>query len=68
MSKDYEIWQGGVCVAKSSDLPDALHYALIYSQDGPVFIKGGPKGRLQEMMRDFRSTHCIPIAEPVTKA
>lgn len=37
--KDWEIWQDGMRVATSTDAADALHYAMIYSQDGPVTIK-----------------------------
>jgi len=32
----YEIWQGDLCVAGSDSLGDALHYLMVYSQDGPA--------------------------------
>lgn len=35
---DYEVWQNGGMVASSTSLPDAHHYAAMYSQDGPVEI------------------------------
>lgn len=45
-----EVWQDGLCVASVDALPEAArreawHYALIYSQDGPVRILGKSKGK-----------------------
>ncbi len=39
----YEVWQGGMCVAKASGpghlgRQDAMHYAMVYGQDGPVAV------------------------------
>jgi hypothetical protein len=45
---EYELWQGGVCVANCSGPPstrdrlfaDILHYAQQYAQDGPCEVRG----------------------------
>jgi len=61
--KDWEIWQDGMCVAKSSGAADAFHYAMIYSQDGPVELK--PPGNVS--LDELRSI-MDAIAEPAPKA
>lgn len=40
----YEVWQGGMVVARAFGPPkdaqrEAMHYARIYSQDGPVEVR-----------------------------
>ncbi|CAL62446.1 Hypothetical protein HEAR2315 [Herminiimonas arsenicoxydans] len=40
----FEIWQDGMCVASSSGpredaQREALHYAAVYGQDGPVELR-----------------------------
>ncbi|UXC93094.1 hypothetical protein EGM87_22625 [Sphingobium sp. RSMS] len=32
----FEVWQGDMMVASSTDEAEARHYCLVYSQDGPV--------------------------------
>lgn len=49
--RDWEIWQDGMCVAKSSGAADAFHYAMIYSQDGPVELKPPSGVSLDELRR-----------------
>lgn len=60
--KDWEIWQDGMCVAKSSGAADAFHYAMIYSQDGPVQLKPPHGVSLSDWINKFNA-----IAEPATK-
>lgn len=45
MSAEYRLMQEGMVVAASTSLPDMLHYALVYGQDGPVEIQTRHKGR-----------------------
>ena len=55
-----EVWQDGLCVASVNARPDdvrreAQHYALIYSQDGPVRIIG-KSGRRRWTIADVERT------------
>jgi hypothetical protein len=47
---EYEIWQNDELVASSSDLTDAHHYAMIYSQNGPVRLVEATTHRRQLSM------------------
>lgn len=43
--RTFEVWQDGVMVASASGpreaaFSEALHYAMVYGQDGPCQIKG----------------------------
>lgn len=43
---EFEVWQDGIMVAsavcddRGRALAEIMHYAMIYSQDGPVEIRG----------------------------
>jgi hypothetical protein len=50
----YEVWQDGMCVAKTSGPEhdarrDAMHYAMMYGQDGPVKVYVVHKGKRAEV-------------------
>lgn len=54
MKYQYDLIQDGLCVAsviapkKSDAFKDIQHYALIYSQDGPVEIKDRSRKRVSK--------------------
>lgn len=51
----FEVWQEGQRVAMTSGpdrhvaMREAIHYALIYGQDGPVRVFEGPRRRGKEI-------------------
>jgi hypothetical protein len=42
---EYRILQDGMAVAGSTSLDDIRHYALVYSQDGPITVQVKDSGR-----------------------
>lgn len=68
----FELWQDGMVVAgvDAADLDDAMteimHYAKVYSQDGPVEIRGTNKGTRTaiQMRRLMKSTWASSWLKP----
>lgn len=52
---DLEVWQGGQMVASAHGADfnavhrEALHYAFVYAQDGPVEIRGIPADKFEQV-------------------
>lgn len=63
---EYEVWQDGMMVASSSDLPDARHYVMMYEQDGPCEIIVATTTRAP--LSAAADTHCTIVrsADPTT--
>lgn len=49
MREEYRIIQDGVPVAWSTNLRDAMHYARVYLQDGPVQLQERTKNGWRKM-------------------
>jgi hypothetical protein len=51
MTDSYRLIQDGMPVAWTTNKPAILHYALVYSQDGPVEVQERVNGRWKTMVK-----------------
>ena len=54
MTDDFRLLQDGMVVARATSPADIMHYALMYGQDGPVFIQARVNGRWREVEQTMK--------------